>query len=349
MERNREHYRKLPGRRRGILFGSSVWLGSDHLLLVTSARFRENYRRFYFRDIQAIVTADARRFHISTRSALIAVPWLFALAVINGMEHGSGSKLTWIWWTVSAALVLIWACFSAFRSCRCRIYTAVSSEELPSLYRTWTARRFLEKVEPYLAQAQGVIEGNWAETVEDKQIGPLPEGRIGLTMPGALGPMAPPPASASTARTPVSFLFVASLCLGSLAELLTLGASANVGRWVLLGFLLLQLAAAVAVLVQNYLGKLRASLRNLAIVALASIGVWYYGVQMGVGMAAAFQNAGRSDGPRVVQPQIQPLAGLDYPLARGVAGGMCLLLGLAGVVLLLRGERPTEEKVSFNV
>jgi hypothetical protein len=348
MERNREHYRKLPGRRRGILFGSSVWMGSDHLLLVTSARFRESYRRFYFRDIQAIVTAEARRFHISTRSALIGFLWTWFLGFAN-LNGNAPAGVRWVANLGAILLVFVWAYQSAKCSCRCRIYTAVSSEDLPSLYRTWTARRFLEKVEPYLAQAQGVMEGNWAEAVEDKQIGPLPEGRIGLTMPGALAPMAPPPASANTARTPVSFLFVASLCLGSLAELLTLGVSATAGRWVLLGFLLLQLVAAVAVLVQNYLGKLRASLRNLAIVALASIGVWYYGVQMGVGMAAAFQNASRSHGPRVVQPQVQPLAGLDYPLARGTAGGISLLLGLAGVILLLRGERPTEEKVSFNV
>ena len=58
--------RKLPGRRRGFLFGSSVWMGPDHLLLVKSARFREDYKRFYFRDIQAIVTAGAPRFHLST-------------------------------------------------------------------------------------------------------------------------------------------------------------------------------------------------------------------------------------------------------------------------------------------
>jgi hypothetical protein len=36
-------------------------------------------------------------------------------------------------------------------------------------------------------------------------------------------------------------------------------------------------------------------------------------------------------------------------MARGFAGGMGLLLGLAGAGLLLLGERPSEEKVSFNV
>ena len=348
MEQNRERYRRLPGRRRGFLFGSSVWLGSDHLLLVKSARFREEYKRFYFRDVQAIVTASAARFHISTRAVLVAVLWIWALAAVNALQQRLHLKLGWTWWTVSAALVIAWIYVSAGWSCRCRIYTAVSSEELPSLYRTWTARRFLKKVEPYLAQAQGVIEGNWAEAVEDKQIGPLPEGRVGLAMPGGTAPLPPPPSPARTARTPVSFLFVASLCLGGLADLLTLQVSANVARWVLLGFLLLQVAAAVAVLVQNYMGKLVPSLRNLAIVALASIGVWYYAAQVGAAMAIGYQNA-RSKNPGLAPAQMQPLGLLNYPMARGFAGGMGLLLGLAGAGLLLLGERPSEEKVSFNV
>jgi hypothetical protein len=46
---------------------------------------------------------------------------------------------------------------------------------------------------------------------------------------------------------------------------------------------------------------------------------------------------------------MQPLGLLNYPMARGFAGGMGLLLGLAGAGLLLLGERPSEEKVSFNV
>jgi len=348
MEQNRERYRKLPGHRRGFLFGSSVWLGSDHLLLVKSARFREEYKRFYFRDIQAIVTASAPRFHISTRSVLIAVLWWIAFGSAKALESRHHLSLTWICWTLAAALLIAWVYVSAGWSCRCCIYTAVSSDELASLYRTWTARRFLKKVEPYLAQAQGVIEGNWAEAVEDKQIGPLPEGRVGLALPGAAAPLAPPPPPAKTTRTPAAFLFVASLCLGGLADLLTVGVSANVGRWVLLGFLLLQIAAAVVVLVESYLGKLLPSMRNLAIVTLASIGIWYYAVQMGAAMAISYQNA-RSKNPGLAPAQMQPLGLLNYPMARGFAGGMGLLLGLAGAGLLLLGERPSEEKVSFNV
>jgi hypothetical protein len=244
------------------------------------------------------------------------------------------------------ALIVTWIWVSVAHSCRCRIYTAVSSEELPSLYRTWTERRFLEKVEPKVAEAQGAVEGNWADAVEDRQVGPLPEGRIGLASPATATPLPEPPSK--TLRTPVSVLFVASLCLGGLAELLTVRAAASVGRWILLSFVLLQIATAVGVLVQNYMGKLRPSMRNLAIVALASIGFWYYAVRVVAAVAISYQNA-RSGNPAALQTEMQAAGLLDYPVSRGIAGGMGLLLGLAGAGLLLLGERPSEEKVSFNV
>jgi hypothetical protein len=356
MEQKRERYRKAPGRRRGFLFGSSVWIGSDHLLLVKSARFREEYKRFYFRDIQAIVTAATPRFHISTRSALIAFVWLWALAIVSGVQAGSASHLdlTWAWWTVVALLVIVWALISGTRSCRCRIYTAVSAEELPSVYRTWTAQRFIEEVEPLLARTQGRIEGNWAEAVEEKQIGPVPAGRVGLNLPSVPGSQPAPRSAATpvpapsskTTRTPIAILFVASLCLGGLADLLTLRASANVGRWVVLGFLLLQLIGTVAVLVESHMGKLVPSLRNLAIVTLVTMGVGYYTSQVGASIGAAYQNAQRKH-PRIVALPVSPFG--QYPTVRGIAGGMGLLLGLVGAVLVLRDENASPERVSFNV
>jgi len=355
MPQERVKYRKLPGRRRGFLFGSSVWLGPDHLLLVKSARFREDYKRFYFRDVQAIVTAEASRFHISTRAALVVVAWLgmwiFAIGfgsaaavLARTASHVEG----WLLGAGALLLLAAWACISARLSCRCRIYTAVSSDELPSLYRRWTARRFLEQVQPYITQAQGAIDGNWAEAVEEKQVGPAPEGRVGLSMPGALGSVTMPPAAYAAWTTPVSAFFVGSLSVGGLANLGALRVSAQAGRWILLSSLLVQLGAAVAVMIQCYTGRLRTAMRNLAITALVAIAVWYYAVQIGVGMAVAYQSA-QSKSPRMFPRQAQAWTLFEYPLARGSAGGITALLGLAGVVLGLRGERLREEKVSFNV
>ena len=166
------HYRKLPGHRRGFLRGSSMWLGPDYLLLVRSLRFREEYKRYYFRDIQAIVTAEAPRFHISTRfaaiAALLLTAWPFVLAAPARLGISSAGMLG----GMAAVVALAWFLVSGFFSCRCRIYTAVSCDDLPSVYRTWTARKFLLTVEPLIQQAQGSLEASWVRAVGEWNIGP---------------------------------------------------------------------------------------------------------------------------------------------------------------------------------
>src|SRR5882762_7944602 len=54
-------YRRLKGREAGFLSYSGVWLGPDHLLFARTVLFSEEYKRFYFRDIQAVVTRRTER------------------------------------------------------------------------------------------------------------------------------------------------------------------------------------------------------------------------------------------------------------------------------------------------
>src|SRR5262249_54585927 len=62
-------YQSLPGRGRrsgfvsfGIASGwCSLWLGPDHLLAVDSKNYQEEYKRFYYRDIQAFIARRTKR------------------------------------------------------------------------------------------------------------------------------------------------------------------------------------------------------------------------------------------------------------------------------------------------
>ncbi len=148
------NYRKLPGRRSGFLHGANLWIADDHILAVKSLRFREEYKRFYLRDIQAIVVADRPRFHISTRAAIIAALWL-------AVSIAAWNRAPWVpavMLSAATCLVGSWLYVSYFRSCSCRIHTAVSRDVLPSIYRTWIARQFLAEVEPLIWQVQGVLQ-----------------------------------------------------------------------------------------------------------------------------------------------------------------------------------------------
>jgi len=314
-----DRYRKLPGSRRGILRGASVWTGGDHLLSVKSYRFREDYKRFHLRDVQAIVVASAPRFHISTRSLFIGAMWLFAyLAVRARFEF-----LTNALYLAAAGLVAAWLWISAAFSCRCRILTAVSLEELPSIYRTWTARKFLAKVEPCIAEVQGRVEGNWAEVLEASGAAPA-LGPASAAVPGNVN---------SPARTPISDLFVVTLFVNSAAMLLTLHSPATLVRWLASGLLLVELGAIAGIFVQQYRGILRSGMPRLAIAAVIKTGIAYYIGLLMVSFAAA-RNPGVDSAALMALP--------PYLLLRQINACLDAVLGLVGAWVAMSSDRFTD-------
>jgi hypothetical protein len=323
---NPERYRKLPGRRRGIIRGASAWLGADHVLLVKSLRFREEYKRYYLRDIQAVATADAPRFHLSVRSFVLAMFWLFFYAIFANTGRYSG-PLTLFLWIVAVLLVGAWLIVSAAFSCRCRIYTAVSSDELPSVYRSWTARRFVAELQQSIAAVQGTLEGNWAEAVESYHVGPpraLPP-----EMPA--GGAAPSPAAAEPPRPWAAYAFIASLLAGAAANYLLLPKTGWISQWILPIFTLCQAASTVAVLVACRRRGLRPAWRNLAIVTLIAVAITYR-VNYSFGTFAAIGRLGEQGNPMV--NLFTHFASISTVFVAGLHG----LLGLIGIVLLATGQ-----------
>jgi hypothetical protein len=313
-----DSYRKLPGRRRGILRGASVWIGGDHLLFVKSFRFREEYKRFHLRDVQAIVVASAPRFHISTRSLFIGALWSFAclLASVNARFEFLKPAL----YVVAAGLVAVWLLISAAFSCRCRILTAVSLDELPSIYRTWTARRFLAKVEPGIAEVQGRVEGNWAEAMEARSA-PLHVAVAGNVKRPACN------------RTPVSDLFVVSLFVNAAAILLSPNSPTTLVRWLINGWLLLELGAIAGIFAQQYRGILRSGMPRLAIAAVIKTGIAYYISLLMISFAAA-KNPGVDRAALMATP--------PYILLRQIDACLNAVLGLVGAGVAVSSGRFTD-------
>lgn len=271
MSEARIRYRRLPGRRRGFFRGASVWLGLDHLLLVKSMRFREEYKRFHLRDIEAISVAAAPRVHFSTRAFLIALAWLTALITASLVHKTWFTASVWI---AAAAIAGTWLYVSLSASCICRIFTAVSSDDLPSVYRSWTARKFIRKVAPLIAEAQGVVEGDWAQAVEDRQIGPREPIPVEF---GGSAPVRPQSSAASAAgRSVLPLVFAALMFIDAALTYLTKpGASAGFWR---IGYavMALELGVSIAMLVQHSRGKLMAGMQKLVIASLIATGiVWY--------------------------------------------------------------------------
>lgn len=161
-------YRRLPGRGRryhGAIpvaaARSSLWVGPDHLLSVDRVWMNEEYKRFYFRDIQAITVQQTRGATMWLRifGALAGgSAFLFGMLASDRWSSArrtpllvAGGILTALW------LLLLLINFLRGPTCICRLRTAVQTEVLPSLGRVAAANRAIALVKPLIEQAQGTL------------------------------------------------------------------------------------------------------------------------------------------------------------------------------------------------
>jgi hypothetical protein len=140
-------YQRLPGKKKGFLIGHhTLWQGSDHLLQIYSRFGVEDYKRYYFDDIQAIIARKTGSGKIQN-IVLAAITGLFCLfAVISG---GGWSFFNA---AIAAAFALI-LLINVLRgpTCETILLTAVQAEKLHSLHR-------LKKTEPVMNRLRSIIE-----------------------------------------------------------------------------------------------------------------------------------------------------------------------------------------------
>ena len=157
-----KEYRKLPGRGTrfegsrliaGVRKSCTMWLAADHLLLIFSAHFCQEFKRFYLRDIQALTVrkTDVARHWTIVLGVLAGLFALIALAVKDPI----GSWILWGCFAFWGVLALI----NAVRgpSCIVEIKTAAQTEELSSLKRLRNARKTLSILRPLIDEAQGKL------------------------------------------------------------------------------------------------------------------------------------------------------------------------------------------------
>jgi hypothetical protein len=154
----KEYYRLTRSRRRpGIavinISQYSLWLGRDHLLLIESNGYTETYKRFYFRDIQAII---ARR---TSARMITSIGCGVIGAMVLGIGFLVGETSAIITFAVIAGvtcLIPLWINLLLGPTCMCQIRTAVQIEDLP-IRRLGKARKILERIRPLIAEAQGQL------------------------------------------------------------------------------------------------------------------------------------------------------------------------------------------------
>lgn len=150
--RNGYHY--LPGRGKRFWIVHTLWRGPDHLLAVAATPASEDYRRFYFSDIQAIVirkTASADIAKIVSLVAALPMAW-FLVQDIREEE-----PLSFLWW-IPLLLMLVIFLVQVFRgpTCVTHIQTPVQVEPLPSLNRLKEAEKVVRELMGPIGEAQRI-------------------------------------------------------------------------------------------------------------------------------------------------------------------------------------------------
>jgi hypothetical protein len=154
-----KEYSRLPGAiHTGIAIRSRIWVGKDHLLAVYSSGYSENYKRFYFRDIQAVILRKTRTARTINEVLTPLVCVVLALALSLSIAGGFTDGFAIFWWIIVAVLMaFLVANILMGPTCVCHLKTAVQTEELPSLRRLRRARKVLARVRPLIVAAQGEI------------------------------------------------------------------------------------------------------------------------------------------------------------------------------------------------
>ena len=145
-------YKRVPGLGSGAFENSRLHVGPDHLLLVGSTAWSESYRRFYFRDIQAVIIRTSVWGKI--QNAVWAL-MLFLAAIIAIQASDVGAVIAWI----IASLFALGLVINTLRgpTCVCHIQTAVQTTKLSPLGRLRRAQKFLTQLKPTIAEVQGNV------------------------------------------------------------------------------------------------------------------------------------------------------------------------------------------------
>jgi hypothetical protein len=149
----------------------SLYLADDHVLAVDSNGFSEDYRHFYFSDIQGILTRRTRRG--GTWSIILA---LMVACSLMGALFLEKEALRIFFWVLSGAFLVL-LLVNAFRgpTCVCHILTAVQEDQLPSLNRLRVAHKVVRTLRDAIERVQGRLSPEEIRTRETETvINPVP-------------------------------------------------------------------------------------------------------------------------------------------------------------------------------
>lgn len=149
-------YERLARSGRSLGRWHTLWLGEDHLLAVESTGYSETYTRYYFKEIQAIVSRR-NAWGKALNAIFGSVVAISLSAAIGGYDNGfTAGSVTACIFGGFFLLLLLWNLLSG-PTCHCHIRTSIGIDDLPALGRTLRVKKVLDRLKPIIGRLQGEI------------------------------------------------------------------------------------------------------------------------------------------------------------------------------------------------
>lgn len=149
--------KRLPGRSIryfGLGFQRhQLWLAESHVLYREIFGYHEDVKRFYYRDIQAIVCTPTGSWRVCN---WLAGSLLLFLAICGGISAYQGYMVPFVlaWIAATLALSILLGNLVLGPSCRTTLYTAAAEAPLYSLGRKRSAEKAIARITAMVQQAQ---------------------------------------------------------------------------------------------------------------------------------------------------------------------------------------------------
>jgi hypothetical protein len=153
MARKSSTYKKMPGRWLSPFVRRTLWQGPDHLLWVENSMMQEHYRRFYYKDIQALILRRNRRQHFWSFVWGVLALLFGAIALLIPDNNSAPEFFAVVWGVCLLVNVIKGPC------CEVYLQTAVQLERLTTLVRERNASKTADRIKTLCEEVQGRFQG----------------------------------------------------------------------------------------------------------------------------------------------------------------------------------------------
>ena len=144
----KKHYKHLCSGGH-LFYRYTLWLGQDHLLYISAGIFVEEYKRFYFKDIQYLMIHKTKSWKVWD-ILLTCLGVAFLIVTIGSSNTGAlvAGIVAGLLFSILAVNLIMGP------TCAAQIQTAVQKEQLHCMVRIKKAQKVMDSLKPQILHAQ---------------------------------------------------------------------------------------------------------------------------------------------------------------------------------------------------